>query len=191
MKAQCSIPDCMAPLSEQADGWVYLNVFGPIPAREGALCPRHAYSLSSLLNGGEVVVPVDADLGDLRGDDVLVRRSKILLVDDDVAITDALCELLSHEGYDVALARNGEEALATLRADSDIGLIILDLMMPGMDGWSFRRVQRKDPQLALIPVIVISAMAGSADVATPLDPAAVVPKPINVATLLERVELLC
>lgn len=164
---------------------MYVALFGAGTNREGALCFRHAYCLASFLNGEDVIL--------LRGSEKTQgpRRSKILVVDDDAAITDGLCELLTDEGYEVARASDGEEALSKLHADPDIALIILDLMMPKMDGWSFRGAQRQNDAMARIPTIVVSASPGVADQASALQPAAVLPKPINIATLLDRVELLC
>src|ERR1700684_996695 len=65
----------------------------------------------------------------------------ILIIDDDAASTDSLTDILTGEGYTVAIARNGREALARLHAASLPRLIILDLFMPVMDGWEFRREQ--------------------------------------------------
>jgi CheY-like chemotaxis protein len=81
----------------------------------------------------------------------------VLIVDDDAAIRDALTTLLKDEGYYVATASNGVEALDTLRRGLRPCAILLDLMMPVMDGWDFRAVQRQDPVLSQIPVIVVTA----------------------------------
>lgn len=81
----------------------------------------------------------------------------MLVVDDDRDIRDALCELLRDEGYVAVAAANGEEALAYLGAHEPPSVILLDLMMPIMDGWEFRRIQQSDPALASIPVVVITA----------------------------------
>jgi CheY-like chemotaxis protein len=186
MDAKCSIPGCTDALGG-ASGWAYLSLVSHAGNREGAVCSRHAYCLATVLNGRDVAVPTCW----VAGQGASVRRPKILVVDDDRAISEALAELLQDEGYQVARAADGEEALATLRGDTTIGLIILDLMMPGMDGSTFRGVQQEDPRLAQIPVIVISAMNRAADAVAALRPAAVLSKPINVTTLLDRVGLLC
>jgi len=192
MDAQCSIPGC-GELIGSANGWAHLNLLSPAGGREGTVCSRHAYCLASLLNGEDVVVPAQdaVTAGYVPYGIETVCRSKILVVDDDVAIAEALSDLLQDEGYEVVRAGNGEEALATLHRDSAIRLIILDLMMPGMDGASFRCAQKEDPALAVIPVIIISAMNRAADAAALLGPAAVLTKPINVPTLLDRVGMLC
>src|SRR4051794_28574938 len=81
----------------------------------------------------------------------------ILVVDDDPDLRDTLGQILEDEGYSVAAASNGREALAYLRERPAPSLILLDLMMPVMDGWQFRSEQRLDSVLAKIPVLVISA----------------------------------
>ena len=82
----------------------------------------------------------------------------ILVVDDDRDIRDSLIELLEEHGYAAAGAANGLEALAVLRASPRLPcLILLDLMMPTMDGRQFREEQLKNPAWAELPVVVISA----------------------------------
>ena len=88
----------------------------------------------------------------------------MLIVDDDFALRDALCAALEGEGYVVEAVANGKEALDYLRGGARPSLVLLDLMMPVMNGWEFRAEQRQDPELADIPVIVLSAFArGSGD----------------------------
>jgi CheY-like chemotaxis protein len=90
----------------------------------------------------------------------LHRNKTILLVDDDRDVTDALRLVLSEEGYDVATASNGYEALIYLKSHSPPpSLILLDVMMPIMDGYEFRIEQQRDPALARIPVVVVTAGA--------------------------------
>lgn len=81
---------------------------------------------------------------------------RILLVEDDEALRGVLAEVLADEGYDVLCASNGKEALDRL-ARSHADLILLDLVMPVMDGWAFRDAQRLDAHLANIPTVVLSA----------------------------------
>jgi CheY-like chemotaxis protein len=81
----------------------------------------------------------------------------LLLVDDDDGIRDALCELLTAEGLAVEAASDGAAALKRLaNAESLPSVILLDLMMPVMDGFAFRSVQLSEPRLADIPVLVFT-----------------------------------
>jgi CheY-like chemotaxis protein len=82
---------------------------------------------------------------------------QLLVVDDDPLIRDGLAELLRGSGYSVATAKHGGDALDYLRRNAAPRVIILDLMMPVMDGWEFRRRQSQDPALSDIPTIVLSA----------------------------------
>lgn len=81
----------------------------------------------------------------------------IMIVEDDVDIRRGIADALQFEGYQVVEAADGREALQKLRQYTRPAAIVLDLMMPGMNGWQFRDAQRDDPELADIPVIVASA----------------------------------
>lgn len=111
----------------------------------------------------------------------------ILIVEDDFDIRDTLSEILSAEGYRVSTAANGREALDQLGAPELPCVILLDLMMPVMNGWQFRAEQEKDPRLSSIPVIVISADAGVFQKADALRAAAILRKPVQLDDLLEKV----
>lgn len=116
----------------------------------------------------------------------------ILIVDDDFGIRDALTQIFEEEGYQVASAANGQEAISHLRDGTPRPkVILLDLMMPIMNGWEFRDEQRQDPQLADIPVVVISADRHLSDHASRLNANAYLPKPINFTMLLDTVEHYC
>ena len=116
----------------------------------------------------------------------------ILIVDDDFGIRDALTQIFEEEGYQVASAANGLEAISHLRDGLPRPkVILLDLMMPIMNGWEFRDEQRQDPQLADIPVVVISADRHLSDHASTLNANAYLPKPINFTMLLDTVEHYC
>ena len=108
----------------------------------------------------------------------------ILIVDDDAASTDSLTDILTAEGYTVATARNGKEALAHLRGAPSPRLIILDLFMPEMDGWEFRREQLKDVKLRDIPVVVMTG----ASVYAGIDVNVIVHKPLDVARFVSLIE---
>lgn len=86
------------------------------------------------------------------------ERRAVMVVDDDADVRDTVCDVLVTQGYEVVPAANGQEALDILRARSHgIGLIVLDLMMPVLDGWQFREIQVADAELGRIPVIVVTA----------------------------------
>jgi CheY-like chemotaxis protein len=111
-----------------------------------------------------------------------------MVVEDDFAIRETLRELLEEEGYRVTQAANGAEALARLRDVIVPRLILLDLMMPVMDGWEFRQAIESDPRLAAIPVIVISADHGLEQKIDAMHVEGYLPKPFELDRLLEAVE---
>lgn len=80
-----------------------------------------------------------------------------LIVDDDAHIRDSLSEHLREKGFEVLSAGHGVEALEVARRGPRPDVIVLDLLMPVMDGWDFRAAQLASPDLADIPVVVISA----------------------------------
>ena len=113
----------------------------------------------------------------------------ILVVDDDPDIRDSLREVLEDEGYDVACVGNGREALDHLKAAKPQPcVILLDLMMPVMDGWQFRKEQKQDPELAGIPLVVITA-TGKRPVL--IDAAELVMKPLDLTQLFAAIERYC
>jgi len=114
-------------------------------------------------------------------------KGHLLIVEDDFDIRDTLTQILEEEGYRVAGASNGQEALDLLKTGAAPSLILLDLMMPVMNGWQFRSEQLKDPRFAGIPVIVISADAAVHEKVGALGAAAVMKKPIQLEGLLELV----
>ncbi len=87
-----------------------------------------------------------------------LQPETVLVIDDDRDVRESLSELLREEGYETASASNGSEALQLLsRAETCPAAILLDLMMPVMDGWEFLARKGRDARLSPIPVIVISA----------------------------------
>ena len=89
-----------------------------------------------------------------------MRKKTILVVEDDLDIRENLAEFLLSEGYAVLTAADGQKALDVLRAESVLPqVILLDLRMPRMDGFRFREEQERDPRLAPIPVLVMTADA--------------------------------
>jgi CheY-like chemotaxis protein len=114
----------------------------------------------------------------------------ILIVEDDPDLREVLDITLQAEGYAVATASDGAEALARLQSRVDKTrprLILLDLRMPVMNGWQFRERQRQDPELAEIPVVVLSAALDLPVRASDLKADAYLPKPVALDRLLEIV----
>ena len=111
---------------------------------------------------------------------------RILLVDDDAALREALAEFLEERGYEVSCAGDGREALAALATLPAPDAILLDLAMPVMDGWAFRAAQRRDPRWALIPTIILSASLGTDEIALEkLAPSFALQKPFSLRGLLD------
>jgi len=116
------------------------------------------------------------------------RGYRILVVDDEDAIRDALVEILGGHGYTAVGATDGRDGLRKLRAARGaFDLILLDLTMPLLDGRGFREEQRRDPALAAIPIIVLSAFHDVAAKAAELAAAAYLAKPLNLPVLIELV----
>ncbi len=105
-------------------------------------------------------------------------RPPVLVIEDDLASRDAMAEMLGDEGYAVVTAADGAEGLGHLSNGFRPTAILLDLMMPGVDGWDFRAQQKRHPDLAAIPVIAISAAGTLVDADHSLR------KPIDVGQLL-------
>jgi CheY-like chemotaxis protein len=117
---------------------------------------------------------------------------RILIVDDDAEAGEALAEILRRRGFQVMVASNGERALAAMRAARCLpSVILLDLMMPVMNGWQFRQAQLGDPRLACVPVIVLSGAPTAEDLISQLQPAGFLRKPVPLGKLLDLVEHVC
>ena len=109
------------------------------------------------------------------------RNETILIVDDDAGALSALADILSIEGYAVQTVSNGREAFDLLRDSRPPALIILDMLMPVMDGWQFLAEMKSDSKFANTPVVVVSGLD------TQIDADAVFQKPINLESLLRTV----
>jgi CheY-like chemotaxis protein len=119
-----------------------------------------------------------------------MKPPPILIVEDDPDSRAMLAAMLSLHGYSATLAANGAEGLAHAR-QSPPCLILLDLMMPVMDGPSFRAEQLADPALAAIPVMVISGRHNAPTMARELGAIGVMAKPIAMNALLDVVRQHC
>ena len=112
----------------------------------------------------------------------------ILIVEDDFDIREALTQILEEEGYPVRGAANGKEALEVTASGPTPSLILLDLMMPVMNGWQFRAEQLQNPRLASVPVLVISADPHVQPKAATLGVAGLLKKPVSLEDLLAAVK---
>ena len=122
---------------------------------------------------------------------MFIDPSCVLIVDDERDIREMLARVLELEGYDVRCAADGREALGQLRQGERPGVILLDLMMPIMNGWAFRAEQVRDPLLAAIPVVVLSGHDAVREAAALLGVSAFLQKPIDIDTLLTVVSRHC
>ena len=115
--------------------------------------------------------------------------SSILIVEDEDSIRQTLCDVFELKGFAVYSASNGEEGITELRKmPKKPCVVLLDLMMPVKNGWNFLDVQRNDPALSDIPVIICSAYEESAK---SIHCDAYVAKPLQLATLFAAIEKFC
>ena len=119
----------------------------------------------------------------------MAKHCPVLIVEDDSDLREMMAQLLTLEGFHSAAVANGKEALRYLSAGDTPNVILLDLMMPVMDGWEFRRVQQADPVLARVPTIVLSALDQAR--AVDLKPDAFLKKPLDFDRLLQLVREYC
>jgi len=116
----------------------------------------------------------------------------VLVVEDDADIRTALMEILEDHHFGAVGVSNGAEALSYLAGAAELPcLILLDLMMPVMDGETFRKAQRSDPRLSLIPVVVLSAYRDLESRARALGAVSVLVKPPDVRELVDALAANC
>ena len=117
---------------------------------------------------------------------------EVLVVEDDTDLRESLSQALRDHGFTVTSASNGKQALDLLRAGTRPTVILLDLMMPVLNGWELRDALRQDPLLAGIPQLVISAYVDEAEQhVLALAPDDCIRKPFNIRILLEAIERRC
>ena len=117
----------------------------------------------------------------------MTRSSRILVVEDDDTLRETIGEVMSDDGHEVRLARNGHQALEQL-ADFAAEVIILDVMMPIMDAYEFRAVQLRDGIAPDARILVLSAVPDVASAAERLQGHAWVAKPFVLSRLIEVVD---
>jgi CheY-like chemotaxis protein len=117
--------------------------------------------------------------------------STVLVIEDDPDAREVISEILRADGHRPVEAADGREALKSLHAGLRPGLIILDMLMPGMDGWQFRRAQCADESLAKIPVVVVSGARAARNSAILGGAVAFLSKPVSPEALLLAVANAC
>ncbi|WP_433417037.1 HAMP domain-containing protein [Microtetraspora malaysiensis] len=124
---------------------------------------------------------------DWQGEDPL-NGAKILIVDDDIRNVFALTSVLERHGATVVYAENGREGIEQLERNEDVALVLMDIMMPEMDGWATTSAIRQMPQFADLPIIALTAkvMRGDREKSIASGASDYVPKPVDVDRLLER-----
>lgn len=121
----------------------------------------------------------------------MTNGMEILIVEDESDAREALASLIEHHGHSVQTAANGKEALAKLERMGRPCLIILDLMMPEMNGWELREALLEQPELADVPVVLVSGAAGIERAARELNAVDFLEKPVDFSRLYGLVEAHC
>lgn len=93
----------------------------------------------------------------------ILRNKKVLIVDDDIRNTFALTTVLEESNLEVVVGSDGKEALALLEEEPDIDIVLMDIMMPEMDGYETMRKIREQPQYQKLPIIALTAKAMAGD----------------------------
>lgn len=116
----------------------------------------------------------------------------VLVIEDELEVREAIRDVLELQGYNVMLAADGFEAVETIQSLKKVNrlpcMILLDLMMPKMNGWEFLDFHKSDTDISHIPVVICSAYKESA---VAIKPAAVITKPIQRTSLLQAVGSFC
>lgn len=114
-----------------------------------------------------------------------MNKKRILIIEDDLNIRDVMRMALEFEGYEVSVAKDGQEGLNALKESPHPDLILLDLMMPVLNGWEFVEIKKNDPTIQAIPVVVVSAYSEKAKC---VECKAFIEKPLVLGDLLEIVK---
>ena len=113
----------------------------------------------------------------------------VLLIEDELPVREMMRDVLELEGYQVLSAANGKDALEALHASpTSPCVILLDLMMPVMNGWEFLDVLRSSPRHSHVPVVICSAFH---ETAKSIRPSAILKKPFQLPSLLKTVQAFC
>lgn len=118
----------------------------------------------------------------------LVERPTVLVIDDEPDVRDNIALVLEESGYHVISAANGRDALELLEGPGPLpSLILLDMIMPVMDGWHFRAEQQSNSRIAAIPVVIFTSWAVPKDTPAQLNAAGFLPKPLRMDHLVKAV----
>ena len=122
----------------------------------------------------------------LHGSNEVLRRRKVLVVDDDVRNIFALTSVLEYQEMEVLTATNGRQAIDMIQKTPDLSVVLMDIMMPEMDGYETMRQIRNDPQLRTLPILALTAKAMKGDREKCLEAGAsdYIAKPVNTDQLL-------
>ena len=131
-------------------------------------------------------LPEDKQIVVQHKDDAPLAGRKVLIVDDDVRNVFALTSALEARGMTVRFAENGREAIESLAAEPDVDLVLMDVMMPEMDGHETTRALRQDARFADLPVIALTAkaMKGDREKSIAAGASDYIPKPVDTEQLL-------
>jgi CheY-like chemotaxis protein len=142
--------------------------------------------IAVLLHRSDVELPAAELTSEGRQSDDVLTGKRILIVDDDARNVFALASALEQHGIDVVYADNGEAGIRALQQEPDIDLVLMDVMMPGMDGYTAMREIRKIPSFEKLPLIALTAkaMPGDRDNSLAAGASDYVTKPVDVARLL-------
>ena len=130
-------------------------------------------------------------MNELALDSTVTSGGQVLIVDDDPDIRSVIADILELRGYRPVTAANGQEALAQLRQGLRPCVILLDLMMPVLNGWEFCAEQRRDEALRALPVVIISGDGATNQKAADLGVTEYLRKPLELAAVLDVVQRHC
>lgn len=117
-----------------------------------------------------------------------MRNEYLFLIEDNKAISDSLVWAIEYEGYSVIAKSNGQEAIDFLKENDKPSLILLDMILPILNGWKFREYQHSDDQLTHIPTILMSAMNELEKCVKIFPNELLLPKPFNINELIKIIK---